>query len=352
VNGIALGVLELKRSTVSVGEGIRQNIDNQKPEFIGHFFATMAWVMAGNESEGLRYGTTQTKEKYYLTWKEESSKYENSLHRALAQMCSKERFLELIHDFIVFDAGTKKLCRHNQYFGVKAAQPYALENRGGIIWHTQGSGKSLTMVWLAKWIRENRNISDARVLIVTDRDELDKQIEKVFKGVSEQIYRASSGADLIDKINSQTAKLFLFAFAAAMGLSISSIFAVYKMGSIVQVFFISSATFGAASLYGYTTKKNLTSMGSFLMMGLIGIVIAGVVNLFLQSSAFAFVISILAVLVFTGLTAYDTQQIKSFYDDLEGEDREKAGVIGALMLYMDFINIFIHLLQLIGDKKE
>ena len=157
---------------------------------------------------------------------------------------------------------------------------------------------------------------------------------------------------MIDKINSQTAKLFLFAFAAAMGLSISSIFAVYKMGSIVQVFFISSATFGAASLYGYTTKKNLTSMGSFLMMGLIGIVIAGVVNLFLQSSAFAFVISILAVLVFTGLTAYDTQQIKSFYDDLEGEDREKAGVIGALMLYMDFINIFIHLLQLIGDKKE
>jgi len=185
-----------------VGEGIRQNIDNQKPEFIGHFFATMAWVMAGNESEGLRYGTTQTKEKYYLTWKEESSKYENSLHRGLAQMCSKERFLELIHDFIVFDAGTKKLCRHNQYFGVKAAQPYALENRGGIIWHTQGSGKSLTMVWLAKWIRENKDINDARVLIVTDRDELDKQIEKVFKGVSEQIYRASSGADLIDKINS------------------------------------------------------------------------------------------------------------------------------------------------------
>jgi type I restriction enzyme, R subunit len=202
VNGIALGVLELKRSTVSVGEGIRQNIDNQKPEFIGHFFATMAWVMAGNESEGLRYGTTQTKEKYYLTWKEESSEYENSLHRSLAQMCSKERFLELIHDFIVFDAGTKKLCRHNQYFGVKAAQPYALENRGGIIWHTQGSGKSLTMVWLAKWIRENKYINDARVLIVTDRDELDKQIEKVFKGVSEQIYRASSGADLIEKINS------------------------------------------------------------------------------------------------------------------------------------------------------
>lgn len=157
---------------------------------------------------------------------------------------------------------------------------------------------------------------------------------------------------LAERINAQTAKLFLLAFAAAMGLSISSIFAIYKMGSIIHVFFISAATFGAASIYGYTTKKDLTSMGSFLMMGLIGIVIAGLVNLFLQSSAFTFVISILAVLVFTGLTMYDTQQIKSFYDDLEGEDREKAGVFGALMLYMDFINIFIHLLQLIGDKKE
>jgi type I restriction enzyme, R subunit len=199
VNGIALGVLELKRSTVSVGEGIRQNLDNQKPEFIQHFFATMAWVMAGNETEGLRYGTTETKEKYFLTWKEASDEFANPLDRGLAQMCKKERFLELIHDFIVFDAGIKKLCRHNQYFGVKAARTYALESKGGIIWHTQGSGKSLTMVWLAKWIREN--ITDSRVLIVTDRDELDKQIEKVFKGVSEEIYRAISGADLIEKLN-------------------------------------------------------------------------------------------------------------------------------------------------------
>ena len=199
VNGIALGVLELKRSTVSVGEGIRQNLDNQKPEFIQHFFATMAWVMAGNETEGLRYGTIETKEKYYLTWKEPSDEFANPLDRGLAQMCNKERFLELIHDFTVFDAGIKKLCRHNQYFGVKAAHPFTLESKGGIIWHTQGSGKSLTMVWLAKWIREN--ITDSRVLIVTDRDELDKQIEKVFKGVSEEIYRAKSGADLIEKLN-------------------------------------------------------------------------------------------------------------------------------------------------------
>ena len=199
VNGIALGVLELKRSTVSVGEGIRQNLDNQKPEFIQHFFATVAWVMAGNETEGLRYGTIETKEKYYLTWKETSDEFASPLDRGLAQMCIKERFLELIHDFIVFDAGIKKLCRHNQYFGVQAAHSYALEGRGGIIWHTQGSGKSLTMVWLAKWIREN--ITDSRVLIVTDRDELDKQIEKVFKGVSEEIYRAKSGADLVAKLN-------------------------------------------------------------------------------------------------------------------------------------------------------
>ncbi len=157
---------------------------------------------------------------------------------------------------------------------------------------------------------------------------------------------------LVERMSSSTAKIFLFAFAAVMGLSLSSIFAIYKMGSIMHVFFISAATFGAASLYGYTTKKDLTSMGSFFIMGALGLVIAGVVNVFLQSSAFAFVISVLAVLVFTGLTAYDTQQIKQTYDDAEGDEREKAGVIGALMLYLDFINIFVHMLQLLGDKKE
>jgi FtsH-binding integral membrane protein len=157
---------------------------------------------------------------------------------------------------------------------------------------------------------------------------------------------------MIDKIGPQTAKLFLFVFAAAMGLSLSSIFVIYKMGSIIHVFFIAAATFGAASLYGYTTKKDLTSMGSFLIMGAIGLIIAGIVNIFLQSSMFAFVISCIAVLIFTGLTAYDTQQIKEYYDELEGEEQEKSGVVGALMLYMDFINIFVHLLQILGDKKE
>ena len=201
VNGIALGVLELKRSTVSVAEGIRQNLDNQKKVFIEPFFSTMQWIMAGNDTEGLRYGAIQAPEKYYLSWKEQSS-IENPLERALAQLCNKTRFLELIHDFIVFDAGVKKLCRHNQYFGVRAAQENMRRGEGGIIWHTQGSGKSLTMVWLTKWIREN--VKEARALIITDRTELDEQIEKVFKGVNEDIYRTRSGADLIATLNATT----------------------------------------------------------------------------------------------------------------------------------------------------
>ena len=117
----------------------------------------------------------------------------------MAQLCAKERLLELSHDFIAFDAGTKKVCRHNQYFGVKAAQARVGRREGGIIWHTQGSGKSLTMVWLAKWLREH--VQDARVLIITDRTELDEQIEGVFPGVDEEIYRTMSGQDLIDRLN-------------------------------------------------------------------------------------------------------------------------------------------------------
>jgi type I restriction enzyme, R subunit len=202
VNGMALGVLELKRSTVSVAEGIRQNLDNQKKEFIQPFFSTLHWVMAGNDTEGLRYGTIETKEKYFLRWVEENGAHvaeQNLLDRHLLQVCSKARLLELIHDFVVFDAGTKKLCRQNQYFGVKAAQDFVHRREGGIIWHTQGSGKSLTMVWLAKWIREN--CQGSRVLVITDRTELDEQIAKVFAGVNEQIYRTKSGDDLVAKLN-------------------------------------------------------------------------------------------------------------------------------------------------------
>ena len=202
VNGIALGVLELKRSTVSVTEGIRQNLDNQKKEFIRSFFATVQFVMAGNDTEGLRYGVIETAEKYWLQWKEADAHPaagDNPLLRELSQLCNKTRLLEIIHDFIVFDAGVKKICRHNQYFGARTAQEHVKRREGGIIWHTQGSGKSLTMVWLAKWIREH--MTGGRVLIITDRTELDEQIETVFKGVREEIRRTKSGADLVRVLN-------------------------------------------------------------------------------------------------------------------------------------------------------
>jgi type I restriction enzyme, R subunit len=198
INGIAVATIELKRSKVAVSEGIRQSIGNHRPEFIRQFFTTVQLVMAGNEVEGLRYAPIETAEKYWLAWREPSD-IENPLERALTQLCPKERLLELIHDFIVFDSGVKKVCRHNQYFGVKAAQERIAKREGGIIWHTQGSGKSLTMVWLAKWIREHQK--DPRVLLITDRTELDEQIEKVFLGVGEKIHRTGSAADMLDVLN-------------------------------------------------------------------------------------------------------------------------------------------------------
>lgn len=200
VNGIALGVIELKRSKVNVSQGIRQNLDNQSSHFIQRFFSTMQLVMAGNDTQGLRYGTIKTPEKYYLEWKEEGGESrEYLLDTHLTQLCNPVRFLDFLHDFIIFDSGTKKLCRPNQYFGVKAAQEYIRRREGGIIWHMQGSGKSLTMVWLAKWIKEQ--YSDARILIVTDRAELDDQIENIFRGVNEDIYRTRNGTDLITKLS-------------------------------------------------------------------------------------------------------------------------------------------------------
>ena len=156
---------------------------------------------------------------------------------------------------------------------------------------------------------------------------------------------------MADSMSSSTARIMLFVFAGLMGLSISSIFLVFKLGSIFQVFFISGTTFGATALWGYTTKRDLSSMGSFLMMGVIGLIIAGLVNLFLQSSVLAFAISLIGVLIFVGFTAYDMQSIKEQYYEFDGEDRAKAGVFGALNLYLDFVNIFMNLLQLIGEKK-
>ncbi|MEO1952490.1 type I restriction endonuclease, partial [Thioclava sp.] len=194
VNGIALGVVELKKSTVGVGEGIRQTLDNQRPEFIRHFFTTVQITFAGNDSEGLRYAPIQTPQPYWLTWKEESS-ITAPLDRDVTQMMAPARFLELIHDFTLFDAGIKKIARPNQYFAVKAAQDRVDAHQGGIIWQTQGSGKSLIMVMLARWIREA--LPDARILIVTDRKELDGQIQDVFGNTGDKVRRARSGNDLM-----------------------------------------------------------------------------------------------------------------------------------------------------------
>ncbi|GAA6944705.1 hypothetical protein AOH328_19930 [Helicobacter pylori] len=193
VNGIALGVLELKNSSVSVESAIRQNLDNQKKEFIRDFFKTIQLVMAGNESQGLRYGVIETKEKHYLSWKEEG--VQKNLFETIECFLKKERFLEFIHDFLIFDKGQKKCARFHQYFAVKKTQEFIHKKEGGIIWHTQGSGKSLTMVWLTQWLRRNRK--EARILIVTDRRELDAQIQGVFEGIGEAIYRADSKKDLL-----------------------------------------------------------------------------------------------------------------------------------------------------------
>jgi type I restriction enzyme R subunit len=194
VNGIALGVVELKKSTVGVGEGIRQTLDNQRPQFIRHFFTTVQITFAGNDSEGLRYAPIQTPQPYWLAWKEESD-ISARLDRDVTQMIAPARFLELIHDFTLFDGGIKKIARPNQYFAVKAAQGRVRAKEGGIIWQTQGSGKSLIMVMLARWIRET--YPDGRILVVTDRKELDGQIEEVFGNTGDKVRRARSGNDLM-----------------------------------------------------------------------------------------------------------------------------------------------------------
>jgi type I restriction enzyme R subunit len=205
VNGIAIGVLELKRSVVSIGEGIRQSIVNQKKEFIQSFFSTVQFVFAGNDTEGLRYGTIETPEKYFQSWKEDiDDTSQLQLDKYLSKMCNKQRLIELMYDFVLFD-GKKKLPRPHQFFGMKAAQDFVKRKEGGIIWHTQGSGKSIVMVMLAKWILENN--PNARVAIITDRDELDKQINRVFTDAGEQIYRTTSGKDLMKQLGQALPRL-------------------------------------------------------------------------------------------------------------------------------------------------
>lgn len=213
VNGIALAIFEVKRSCVSIGEGIRQSLTNQKKEYIQNFFSTAQLILAGNEAEGLKYGTIETPEKYFLKWKEDNkatdelsqvikglqSKEKNKLKGDIISLCHKERLLSIIYDFLIFDAGVKKVARHNQYFANIAARKKIENNEGGIIWNTQGSGKSLIMVWLTKWIIEN--IADSRVVIITDREELDDQIESLFIDVNEKVTRAQSGSNLREILN-------------------------------------------------------------------------------------------------------------------------------------------------------
>ncbi|MFW5751619.1 MAG: type I restriction endonuclease subunit R, partial [Planctomycetota bacterium] len=198
-NGIAVAVLELKNSRVGLGDGIRQLCSCQQPAFHERFFATVQLLLAGNDSEGLAYGAIGTPAKHYLRWKEDEADARGyKLDKYLRKLCRKERLLELIRDFVLFDGGVKKVPRPHQYFGIKAAQQRIGEGRGGIIWHTQGSGKSIVMVLLAKWILEHRPA--ARVVVVTDRYELDKQIKRVFEDAGEAIHHAASGRDLMAQL--------------------------------------------------------------------------------------------------------------------------------------------------------
>lgn len=224
INGIAVAVIELKKATVSVEDGINQNWRNQQEGQIPQFFSTAQLLMAGSESQGVYYGTTLTPPKYYLHWKEPAGdgypydtdklpvsssmygqkEFPNELDRSLMQMLEPDRLLEFIHDCVVFDGGIKKVARPNQYFAIVAAKTRIKNKQSGIIWHSQGSGKSLTMVWLAQWIREN--IDDSRVVIITDRDELDKQIENGFKDAGEHPIRAKSGDHLIKMLEGKNDK--------------------------------------------------------------------------------------------------------------------------------------------------
>jgi type I restriction enzyme R subunit len=215
INGLAIAVIELKRSSVEIADGVRQLITNQEEIFNKAFFSTVQLVLAGSDSQGLRYGTTGTPEQFFVEWKDEAPQAGNPdegvlLDRPLAQLCSKTRLLDLIRNFVLFDAGQKKVPRQHQFFGVKAAQERIAKKEGGVIWHTQGSGKSILMVLIAKWLLEHD--PDARILVVTDRDELDKQIEGVMKNAGviaadSPSPRITSRAEFVEKLGAATPRL-------------------------------------------------------------------------------------------------------------------------------------------------
>jgi type I restriction enzyme R subunit len=213
LNGIAVGVIELKRSSVEIADGVRQLITNQEEIFNKSFFPTVQLVFAGSDAQGLRYGTVKTEEKFFVQWKSASRDALTAgalLDRPLAEMCDKSRLLDLIRNFIIFDGGSKKVPRPHQFAGVKAAQERIRKREGGVIWHTQGSGKSIVMVLLAKWLLEHD--PEARILVVTDRDELDKQIEGVMKnagviGENSPSPRITSRAEFVAKLGAASPRL-------------------------------------------------------------------------------------------------------------------------------------------------
>lgn len=217
LNGIAVAMIELKRSSVEVADGVRQLITNQEEIFNKGFFSTVQLVLAGSDSQGLRYGTTGTPEQFFVEWKDEAPGEAGSspapgalLDRPLTQLCNKGRLLDLIRNCVLFDAGHKKVPRPHQYFALKAAQERIAKREGGVIWHTQGSGKSILMVLLAKWLLEHD--PEARILVITDRDELDKQIEGVMKnagviGADSPSPRITSRAAFVQKLGAATPRL-------------------------------------------------------------------------------------------------------------------------------------------------
>jgi type I restriction enzyme R subunit len=213
LNGIAVGVIELKRSSEEIGSGVRQLITNQEEIFNKAFFPTVQLVFAGSDSQGLRYGTVTTREEFFVEWKPANTAALTAgalLDRPLAEMCAKARLLDLIRNFIIFDNGIKKVPRPHQFAGVKAAQERIRQREGGVIWHTQGSGKSILMVLLAKWLLEHD--PKARILVVTDRDELDKQIEGVMKnagviGENSPAPRILNRAEFIAKLSAPAPRL-------------------------------------------------------------------------------------------------------------------------------------------------
>jgi type I restriction enzyme R subunit len=213
LNGIAIGVIELKRSSVEIADGVRQLITNQEEIFNKGFFPTVQLVFAGSDSQGLRYGTVTTKEEFFVEWKSANTAALTTgalLDRPLAELCEKSRLLDLIRNFIIFDGGYKKVPRPHQFAGVKAAQERIRKREGGVIWHTQGSGKSILMVLLAKWLLEHD--PDARILVVTDRDELDKQIAGVMKnagviGEDSPSPRIQNRAELVAKLGATAPRL-------------------------------------------------------------------------------------------------------------------------------------------------